>query len=229
LDANGSVYAGGDFQGTFSADTGTGTVILTAAGTATNAFVVKLDLGVSPQPLAVASVQVDAGGPQRSAIRSLAVTFTGAATLGPGAFELTRLGAGGGPVGLSVASQVVGGRTVATLTFTSHTDPAGGSLIDGDYRLSVRAAAVTGPGGQPLDGDGNGTPGGDHTLAFHRLYGDGTGDRRVDNADFFLFRGTFGRATGDPSYLAYFDFNGDGRVDNADFFQLRSRFGTVLP
>ena len=42
-------------------------------------------------------------------------------------------------------------------------------------------------------------------------------------------RPTFGRASGDPLYLAYFDANGDGRVDNADFFQLRARFGAPLP
>jgi hypothetical protein len=80
-----------------------------------------------------------------------------------------------------------------------------------------------------LDGDGDGTPGGDNASSLYRLYGDVNGDRRVDNLDFFQFRGAFGRSTGDPLYLAYLDFNGDGRVDNLDFFQLRTRFGTSLP
>jgi hypothetical protein len=206
--------------GYYSSALDTGSVVLPNSG-ADDVYVVKLAQPDQAPPLAVAGVQVDAGEAQRSAVRSLTVTFTGVASLGPGAFELARLGVGGGAVGLSVTSQVVGGRTVATLTFTSHTDPVGGSLADGDYRLAVRAAAVTDASGRPLSSD--------HALAFHRLYGDATGDRRVDNADFFLFRSSFGRAAGDPLYLAYLDFNGDGRVDNLDFFQLRTRFGTTLP
>ena len=55
------------------------------------------------------------------------------------------------------------------------------------------------------------------------------GDRRVDSADFFQLRNTFGRASGDPLYLAFLDANNDGRIDSADFFQFRARFGTTLP
>jgi hypothetical protein len=130
----------------------------------------------------------------------------------------------GGPAGdVALAVDLSGStaaRTVARLTFSGPLTESG-SLTDGDYRLTVL-------GGQPLDGDGNGTPGGDAVTALYRLYGDGNGDRRVDNADFVQFRSTFGRAAGDPLYLADFDVNADGRVDNLDFFQLRTRFGTVL-
>ena len=97
----------------------------------------------------------------------------------------------------------------------------------GSYALTVLSSQVS-AGGVALDGDGNGTPGGDSVTALHRLYGDANGDRRVDNVDFFQLRGTFGLMTGQTGFLAFFDINGDGRVDNADFFQLRARFGTTL-
>ena len=61
-----------------------------------------------------------------------------------------------------------------------------------------------------------------------RLFGDANGDRQVDNADFFAFRGSFSLASGQAGYLAFFDVNGDARVDNLDFFQLRTRFGITL-
>jgi len=40
--------------------------------------------------------------------------------------------------------------------------------------------AVTGPGGLALDGDNNGTPGGDNTVNLHRLFGDVDGDGWFD-------------------------------------------------
>jgi hypothetical protein len=186
-----------------------------------------------PQLLQITSVAVNGGAAQRSRVTELTVTFNAPATLPAdpaAAFRLTRTGPNGptGDVALAVdLSASTAAQTVARLTVSGPLTESG-SLIDGTYQLTVLGAQVS-AGGQPLDGDGNGTPGGDHALALYRLYGDANGDRRVDNADFFLFRSTFGRATGDPLYLAYFDVNGDGRVDNADFFQLRARFGTTLP
>ena len=186
-----------------------------------------------PPLLQVASVAVNGGTAQRSRVTDLTVTFSAPAILPDNpatAFRLTRTGPGGpaGDVALAVdLSASTAARTVARLTFSGPLTESG-SLLDGDYRLTVLGGQVS-AGGQPLDGDGNGTPGGDRVETLYRLYGDGNGDRRVDNLDFFLFRGTFGRAAGDPLYLASFDANGDGRVDNADFFAFRARFGTTLP
>jgi hypothetical protein len=107
-----------------------------------------------------------------------------------------------------------------------------GSLADGTYTLTVRAGQVSTAAGA-LEGNGDGTGGDDYTFGsaqgLYRLYGDATGDRRVDYADFDLFRQGFGRRAGDPLFLAGFDANADGVVDNADFFQFRGRYGTALP
>jgi hypothetical protein len=87
--------------------------------------------------------------------------------------------------------------------------------------------------GRPLDGNGDGVGGDDFTFGaaqgLVRLYGDATGDGKVGDADFALFRPAYGRAAGDPAYLAALDFNGDGVINGLDFGPFRARFGTSLP
>jgi hypothetical protein len=186
-----------------------------------------------PPRLPVAAVAVNGGAAQRSRVNDIPVTFTGLATRPAdpaAAIRLTRLGPGApaGNVTLGVdLSASTTTQTVARLTFSGRRTESG-SLLDGNDRLTILSSQVT-AGGQPRDGDGDGTPGGDYRLSLYRLYGDASGDRRVDNADFFLFRSTFDHSSPDPLFLDFLDANGDGRVDNADFFQFRARFGTTLP
>jgi hypothetical protein len=180
-------------------------------------------------PLGVEAVQIDTGGSQRSVVRSVTVVFTGPATLASGAFELTQTGVNGIAVGLNVVTQLVAGRTVATLTFRDSADSGSSSLADGNYRLTIRAAGVTDSSGQPLDGDGNGLIGGDNVSAFFRLFGDVSGDRAVDGVDLTAFRNAFGTVSTDAGYVAFLDFNGDGAIDGTDLTQFRNRFGVILP
>jgi hypothetical protein len=70
---------------------------------------------------------------------------------------------------------------------------------------------------------------GNSVTEFHRLYGDATGDARVDVADLGPFAGTYLKAAADPGYLGYFDFNNDGRIDVADLGPFASRYLTTLP
>jgi hypothetical protein len=69
----------------------------------------------------------------------------------------------------------------------------------------------------------------DRTDAFYRLYGDVTGDRLVNAADFVTFRQAFGSASGSPAYVAALDYDGDGLINALDFTQFRPRFGLSLP
>src|SRR5262249_31209828 len=62
-------------------------------------------VGAAP-PVGVAGTQVGDGSAQRSVVRSLAVTFSGMVTIGSGAFDLAKLGTGGGAVNLNVSTQV---------------------------------------------------------------------------------------------------------------------------
>jgi hypothetical protein len=178
-------------------------------------------------PPRVQGVNVGDGTAQRSAVRLLQVVFDRPVTFQGNPADAFVVTGPNGPVAVSAdLSLSPPEQTVVRLTF-SGPGTEFGSLADGHYTLRVLGANVS-AGGTALDGDGDGQAGGDSVTAFHRLFGDATGDRRVDNADFFLFRTAFGRSTGDPLFLAFLDANGDGRVDNADFFAFRNRFGTSI-
>jgi hypothetical protein len=173
-------------------------------------------------PARVAGVAVNDGSAQRSMVNSLTVTFDGPVTLDPGAFEISRQD--GSPVELNVAASVVDGRTVAVLTFVG-SDLVGGSLADGSYTLTVRADQVHDRWGRELDGDGDGSAGGDRTDGFHRLFGDSDGDRDVDGVDRDRFRSAFDKSRGGVASSWFFDFEGDGDVDGRDNGQFNRRFG----
>ncbi len=203
--------------------------------------VVNVTGGAAPR---VSTVQVNgSNNAQRSSVRNLVVTFDANVTLPSNvadAFRLEKLGVGGGDVTLAGSAQVVGGVTVVTLTFSgAFTEGAGSfltnpSLVDGNYRLTARANQIT-VGGLQLDGDGNGTGGDDFVLGntaadnLYRLYGDVTGDRTNNAADFGQFRPAFGASQPDPAYKDFLDFNGDGTINAFDFGQYRPRFGINLP
>jgi arylsulfate sulfotransferase len=173
-------------------------------------------------PRKVESVVLNDGSAQRSMVNSLTVTFDGAAVLDPGAIELRRQD--GSLVGVQLATSVVGGKTVAVLTFAG-SDVIGGSLADGSYTLTVRADRVHDRWGRELDGDGDGSAGGNRVDGFSRLFGDSDGDGDVDGSDRDRFRSAYGTVAGGAGYLWYLDFDGDGDVDGPDNGEFNRRFG----
>jgi len=182
-------------------------------------------------PPTVTGVQVNTGAAQRSVVTSLKVSFSEAVTFPSGlsaAFQLVRTGPGGATGAVNLTA-VPSGADV-TLTFLAGgavPTEKGGSLIDGVYQLTVVAANVLGAGGL-LDGDGNGSPGGDFVTPgsgagrLFRLFGDADGDGDVDAQDFGAFRAAFGGSN--PT----FDSDGDGDVDATDFGAFRGRFGSSI-
>src|SRR5213078_1290144 len=109
----------------------------------------------------------------------------------------------------------LGGKAVAVLTFAG-TEFVGGSLADGSYTLTVLADHVHDRWGRELDGDGNGSAGGNRVDGFFRLFGDGDGDGHVDGQDRAAFRSAFKMSAGEAGYLWYFDFDGGGDIDGRD-------------
>jgi hypothetical protein len=184
-------------------------------------------------PLQVSSAKVNGGAVQRSRVTDITVAFTGLATLPANpadAFRLTRLNPDGSTADVTLAvdpSASTATQTIARLSFGGPLTDFG-SLADGEYRLTVLSAQVSG-NGQPLDGDANGTAGGDFTMDLFRLFGDVNGDKAVDGFDLTAFRNTFGSVQGNASYVPFLDFNGDGAIDGADLTQFRNRFGVILP
>src|SRR5262249_5294928 len=188
---------------------------------------------IDNEPLQVASAVVNSGAVQRSRVTDITIAFTGLATLPANradAFRLTRIVPDGSPADVSLAvdlSASTATQTIARLTFAGGLTEFG-SLVDGLYRLTIMSAQVSGAG-QPLDGDGNGSPGGDFTLDLFRLFGDVHGDRAVNGLDLTAFRNAFGSVSTDAHYLAAFDWNGDGAINGTDLTQFRNRFGVILP
>src|SRR5439155_18034768 len=124
------------------------------------------------------------------------------------------------------------GRTVVALTFSGPCTEATHSLTDGLYTLTVFGSQVRDAAGGSLDGDGNGTTGGDNLFQTHRLFGDIDGDKDVDLADVYpaLANALFSvQGQPGPVYNPALDFDGDGDVDLDDVFQVSQRLFTVYP
>jgi len=176
-----------------------------------------------PSPITAADM-INEGAVQRSMVTNIKVTFSEAVSFPAGiaaAFELARTGPGL-PTGLVNLAFTTSGNTV-NVTFDDPIFAPGiaKSLIDGKYTLRLVASKIQGAYGQ-FDGNVDGTSGDDLVIAFHRLFGDGNGDARVDSTDFTAFRSAFGIAS------SMFDFHGDGVVSSTDFAEFRKRFGITL-
>jgi hypothetical protein len=191
-------------------------------------------------PLTVQSVVINDGSAQRSMVTSITVTFSGVVSwqgTPADAFQLSKQSGGpvdhipvllprqsSGPLSLIVTPSVTAGRTVVVITFTG-ADVFGHSLPDGRYTLTIQATRIHDDQLQDLDGDGDGVPGGNRVEKFFRLCGDSAGKGFVDEADFWLFLGAFGKRAGDPGYLWYFDFDGNGVIDQlVDDYEFRLRY-----
>jgi hypothetical protein len=177
----------------------------------------------------VGSITVNDGSAQRSRVTSLRVAFNQIVNFSgtpESAFELKRQ-SDNALVTLGAAVDNTGPGTVVTLTFTGGPVESA-SLADGRYTLTIDATQVSNANGQ-LDGDGNGTPGGNFVLAssgtagVFRLFGDSDGNATVNAVDFAAFREAFGTNN------AAFDFDNNGSVSAADFVAFRQRFGMTLP
>lgn len=181
-------------------------------------------------PPRVQSVAVNDGSAQRSRVTSLTVTFNGqvsfASSVGA-AFTLSRVT--GGSLNFTANAQIIGGATVVTLNNFTGSATDFGSLADGRYTLTALASQIS-IGGQALDGNADGTSGDNYTFGeaqgLFRLFGDITGDRRVNIADFGLFGLSYQNAS---AYVAAFDFDGNGQINIFDYGMFGARYLIPLP
>jgi hypothetical protein len=190
-------------------------------------------IDLTPATPRVLGTMINDGSAQRSRLTSLTVTFdmpVTFATTATAAFTLSRIG--GGSIAFSATANVVNGQTVVTLSNFSGAETQSASLADGRYTLTALSSQIS-VFGQALDGDNNGTPGGDYVFSdaqgLFRFFGDINGDRHVDIADFGALSAAYGTSVGQAGYLSYLDFNNDGQIDIADFGQFSIRLFTVLP
>lgn len=123
----------------------------------------------------------------------------------------------------------VGGRAPQSWSY----NPVGSELIityaalpTDTYTLTL-TDSITNTGGDPLDGDGNGVPGGHYAVTFRTtIPGDATLDGKVDALDYITFKRNFGMPSGGD--WAKGDFDADGDVDRDDLLLLQAYFGQSI-
>jgi hypothetical protein len=81
----------------------------------------------------------------------------------------------------------------------------------------------------PLDGDGNGTPGGILDFRFNVLVGDANNDGSVNGGDLPSFASAFNKSFGADGYNPRADWNADGSVNGGDLPFFAARFNQSLP
>jgi hypothetical protein len=138
-------------------------------------------------------------------------TFADAGNVTVGGLVLSLERQDGLTFGVVVTYSAPGGiAPTLVLTFTGGTGASqvvGGSLADGNYRLTANGQVVA---------------------SFYRLFGDSNGDRRVDAADRTAFLKAYRSRKGMANYACYFDYNADGTIDGTDYYEFLRRYQTQL-
>jgi hypothetical protein len=190
--------------------------------------------------LKISTVVLGDGTPQRSIVNKLTIDFSTLVTIVGSAFTLEqRNGANWESIPLAqlTVNYVTAlfnnnTQTRVLLTF-SGSDIVGGSLADGNYRLTIQSSAVT-SGGQSVDGNGDGVAGDDFVIGtnptdnFFRFFGDSDGDRTVGLAELNRLRRSLNKSFGESSFDSRFDFDQNGVVSLSDLNRLRQRFNKTI-
>ena len=177
-------------------------------------------------------VAINQGELQRSMLLDMEVSFAGDVQFGSSAFSMEKVGGGNVPV--SFSTEFEDGRTNTVLSFAGSFTEATGSLVDGNYELTINGDDII-SGGVALDVDEDGVPGGvlvigdEESEALYRLFGDSDQNRIVNTVDLLGFRQTFLFMTGDASFDVGFDSNLDGVVNVVDLLRFRGNFLKQLP
>jgi hypothetical protein len=170
---------------------------------------------------------------QRSSITQIDVQFDRAVDVDAGAFQLSKIGTGGGVVDTTFTlSADAQGNTIATITFSGTlTRGAKLALVDGNYQLLVDPTKVRSAGTMvAMDGDSDGLQGGSYAIgnvesdAFFAHFGDTDGDRDVDGQDYGRFGLTFLKSEGQAGFNPALDSDGDGDIDGQDYGRFGLRF-----
>jgi hypothetical protein len=158
----------------------------------------------------VHSVVLSFSGPLSPETTGLGALNPANYTLAPSTFNFTQAGAAPfnpptplPTINVALQSGPGGANSQVVLTFAGNT--VGGSLQDGDYKLTV--AALT-------DANGQSVP--TVTVNFRRLFGDANNNGRLDFADFTGIYFATGFRLGDPQYNPALDSDSDGDVDILD-------------
>ena len=168
----------------------------------------------------VTAVRINRGSVNRSEVREISVQFSEdvSATLDAG--DLTLYDQTNGlPVNVAAATV-----SYDAGTNTATWDLAAVTLADAYYQATLSAAGIADPAGNLLDGDGDGSGGGDRVFQFHKLAGDANGDAKVGVGDLGLLGASY-NTTGNWWELAG-DMDLNGTVSIGDLGLLGANYGT---
>jgi hypothetical protein len=188
---------------------------------------VTVNANLADPPDLPSGAQPTSWSAQRSAVRTIAITFSEAmAPIAAGDLRLVNLGVNG-PVDADVDvalsdGQLTQDEDTLTIAFTP------GQLSDGSYELWVMPSAAS-MGGAALDGDGAGGPyrmRGSAANELFQLTADFNGDGGVSVLDLSAFQYWFGQSL--PAAPGYVDLNGDGGASLLDFPTFQSQFGRLI-
>jgi hypothetical protein len=191
-----------------------------------------VDVTLPTTPPSLTGTQIGDGTAQRSAFNHFTLNFDQPVSLSAGAVTMNQLTT-------DSTGAVLTSNAVAAPAFTL-TNPTGdgktwlvtvapggaldngyGDFLDGIYRFTLHAAAVTNAYATTLTG-------GDVTQSFLKLYGDINGDGVVNPLDFGAFRNAYGSSAGDTNYNAALDIDHDGTIGPIDFGKFRGNYGKIL-
>ena len=177
-------------------------------------------------PPTVESVVINNNDSQRSSLTTIEVTFDSVVDIDQvsgDAFQFVNLGTTNPVTDIPIIDNT-GPKTVVRFTFDTLDASVTnfGSLIDGDYQLTIPASLVSARG---ITMSQDFVFGAVPTDSFFRRYGDSDGSGFVDLSDFSAFRQAFGTSTGDQGYRPELDSNSDGTIGLVDFAAFRQAFG----
>ncbi|QEG24869.1 hypothetical protein [Mariniblastus fucicola] len=126
---------------------------------------------------------------------SIDVEFEGDVQIESSAFALQTTGST--PVDLTFATSNSSRNTIASLSFSGNNTEATGSLVDGNYQLTINGDGVVDSPSNSFDLDRDGIPGGQIVFgdedieSLYRLFDDVNQSRRADIFDLLGFRQTY--------------------------------------
>jgi hypothetical protein len=212
-------------------------VVATPAGTSTSSGTLgtdRIEYAVAPVLLSTVLNGNDpqllglppATANQRSMVRSFRLTFDVPVTLAADAVAISLhnpLAPIPGTVPTLTLLNAVGNasaNTVWNVTF-SGTSVVGGSIVDGEYDLTIDPLKVTAANGLHLTTAPS-------PLTFYRLLGDSDGNRTVNTLDVVNIRREANTTSASPGYQWLYDSDWNGTINNIDIIAFRRNTGKAI-
>ena len=169
--------------------------------------------------LTVSFAEMNDGAGRHHKADAIAFAFSEAATVVAGALSLHN-----DSLGQPVAPPAAGAFLYDAENDTARWDLVALELTPGHYTATLAAGEVVDEQGAPLDGDEDGTAGGDYHYAFLVTQpGDADLDGTVGFLDYLTLKSNLGTASGGT--WATGDFNGDRAVNGEDLDEMKEGFG----